>query len=277
MGKLSDAIKLRAMRRIRGAVAEVETLDVSFATDAGYRIAASLTLPAGTGPFPAAVLCPGSDHDRTGFDHVEPVRPDEVAGLGCAALTFDPTGRGDSWGPEDFGGPDHQDAAASAVRWLRNHEAIRSNGVGIVGLSLGISAASGAARMLAKTDAPAAWLLDWEGPSDRHVITANETILEPAMGHKITDDTYWSVREAVHHIGDIQCPYWRLQADPDHAQPGELNHAYRMMESASQLQWYRLNFHTAGTIPNQPKWLTGGRYSANRNLLRALGELSRGR
>lgn len=277
MSKLGDGIKLRVMRRLRAAVVQTHAEEVQFRTGAGYRIAATLTKPQSDEPLAGVVLCPGSDHDRSAFAGIEPIRPEEIAGLGCAVLSFDPPGRGTSWGPEDFGGAQHQDAAASAVRWLRERPGVRANGVGLLGLSLGIAAATGAARALAEGNLPAAWLLDWEGPSDRRVITANGTILEPAMGHKNTDDTYWRPREAVHHVGSIRCPYWRLQADPDHAQPGETQHAADMMSAASQLGWYRLNFHAAGHMPAQPTWLKGGRYSSNRALLQALGELTRGR
>ena len=277
MNSFTEHLKLRAMRRFRDAVGRVVTEDVRFTTAAGYRIAATLTLPVGTAPMPAAVLCPGGQRGRRDFNTGEPIRPEEVAGLGCAALTFDPTGRGESWGPEDYGGPEHHDAAASAVRWIRDHSKVRSTGVGLVGLELGSSTAIGAARALAEAGNPAAWVLDWEGPSDRHDITRDGSNAEPALGHESTDDTYWRPREGVRHVGKIQCPYWRLQADPDHARSHDLRHAIRMMDAAADLQWYRLNFHTAGQMPGLPTWLKPGQYGANQALLRAIGELSRGR
>ena len=277
MKAITEHFKLRALRRFRDAVGRVLTEDVHFTTASGYRIAATLTLPEDHAQMPAAVLCPGGDRDRRGFNEGEPIRPEEVAGLGCAALTFDPTGRGTSWGPEDYGGPEHHDAAASAVRWIRNHPKVRSNGVGLVGLELGVSTAIGAARALAEAGNPAAWVLDWEGPSDRHDITRDGRNAVPALGHTPTDDTFWVPREGVRHVGKIRCPYWRLQADPDHARSRDLRHAMRMMDAAAELQWYRLNFHTAGQMPGLPTWLRSGRYGANQALLRAIGELSRGR
>lgn len=277
MKAFTEHLKLRTMRRVRDAVGRVVTEDIQFATASGYRIAATLTLPEGGTEVPAAVLCPGGNRDRQDFRDREPIRPEEVAGLGCAALTFDPTGRGSSWGPEDYGGLEHHDAAASAVRWARNHPAIRSSGVGLVGLELGSATAIGAARVLAEQGVPAAWVLDWEGPSDRHDITRDGSNLAPALGHPISDDTFWFPREGVHHVGQIRCPYWRLQADPDHARSRDLRHAIRMMDAATNLQWYRLNFHTAGQVPGLPTWLRAGQYRANQALLRAIGELSRGR
>ena len=270
-------LRLRLLRRIRRSMDTVVAEPVQFTTISGYRIAATLTLPSTSGVLPGAVLCPDRDHGLRNFFEDEPIRPEEVAGLGCAVLTFDPPGRGESWGPEDFGGPEHHDAVASAVRWLRAHPRVRGSGVGLVGLGLGCSMAVGAARILSASGTPAAWLLDWEGPCDRHDITQGGTDKIPSMGRKITDDAYWVPRDPTHHVAHIQCPYWRLQADPDHALSDAHRHASAMMEAAGPLQWVRLNFHTAGQMPLRPAWISGGRLAANQSLLRAIGELSRGR
>ena len=76
-----------------------------FQSTAGYPIEATLTLPtAGTAPFPVAILCPGIDDDGTVFTSLQtPFIPQSLCQMGIAALHFDPTGRGKSWGEEDFG------------------------------------------------------------------------------------------------------------------------------------------------------------------------------
>ena len=52
----------------------------------------------------------------------------------------------------------------------------------------------------AKPNSYAAWVIDWEGPCDREIITAGGTIMAPANGHKLTDDDYWHPREAVRQV-----------------------------------------------------------------------------
>ena len=48
-------------------------------------------------------------------------------------------------------------------------------------------------------------------------MTGGGKYMAPADGHALTDDAYWAPREPVRHVGDLQCAYVRLQADPDHA------------------------------------------------------------
>lgn len=274
MSRIKDRIKLRLARAKPSNRQSVQHTDVWLRSSAGYRIAATVHIPPGEGPFPAVVLCPGSDHDRRTFrTNAAPIHGDEVAALGCVVITYDPSGRGQSWGPEDFGGLEHQDNAACAVEWLRQHPMVQGHAIGLVGISLGISSAVGAATMLAQRGCPVDWLVDWEGPCDQQTITANQTMNAPAMGHKADDQLYWAPREAARTVSAIEAKYWRLQAHPDHAQPTELNHAHRMMSAASQLGWYRLNHHDVAEVPSKPIWLKGGAYAANQAILTAIKTL----
>lgn len=264
--------------RVRRSGQSIHQRSIRLHSSAGYRIAATLYTPQGKGPWPAVVLCPGSDHSREVFTSRQaPITAEEVAQLGCIVLTYDPAGRGSSWGSEDFGGPEHQDNAAVAIRHLKTLSEVDPSRVGLVGISLGIASAIGAAKLLAEDHEPVSWVLDWEGPCDQRTITANQTRQEPAMGHKSTDKSYWHPREAVRHLGAINCGYVRLQGNPDHAQPEELGHAQAMLlaASVSSLPWFQLNNHPKNENPSSPTWLAGGPLTANRALLRTIDALIR--
>jgi len=76
-------------------------------------------------------------------------------------------------------------------------------------------------------------------------------------------------------VGRLQCGYWRIQAQPDHAQAGDTRHAERMIEGAAQgaLPWFQLNHHERDSVPAAPSFLPGGRLAANRALMAALEKL----
>lgn len=200
-----------------------------------------------------------------------PVNAHEIAALGYAVLTLDPAGRGESWGEEDFGGLEHQDDVRAAIAWLLKDAACDGT-VGVLSLSLGVAAAVGA---LAGSTLPVRWLVDWEGPSDREIITAGGTILVPAAGHGLDDDTYWRPREAVRSIQRLRCGYVRLQAYPDHAQPAEVRHAERMIRAAAggSLPFFQINDHPRNELPPRAIWNPGGPLAANASILRKLRAL----
>lgn len=266
------AVAVRTLRAHRAAKVREEPLRLR--STAGYQIDAHLHRPAGlSGPLPAVVLCPGIDHPGTVFDRwISPVTADEVARLGCLVLHFDPAGRGESWGEEDMGGAEHQDDVATAVRYLAARPDVDPARVGILSISLGVAMAVGA---VALHGAPAAWLLDWEGPCDREIITSGGTLLAPALGHGLDDERWWTPREAVRHVGRLSCGYVRLQAEQDHAQPGETRHATRMIHAAAAgaLPWFQLNDHPRGAVPPRPNWLPSGDLAANTAILRKVRTL----
>lgn len=263
---------LRKLRDRRHA-AEVRSEAVELHSTAGYRLAATLVRPVSTQRCPGLVISPAIHQGSAALlGNAAVVSAAEIARLGFAVLVHDPAGRGDSWGEEDFGGPEHQDDLRVAIRALAGRPDV-SGQVGVVALSLGLAAAAGA---LARwPELPVPWLLDWEGPCDREIITAGGTRMVPAGGHTLDDDAWWQPREAVAHARALRCGYVRLQAFPDHAQPDELRHARRMLEAArsGSAAWWQLNDHPRGSLPDRPDWLEGGPLAANRAILRKIATL----
>jgi hypothetical protein len=267
-----------ARRRLEalGSHAPLVRTDLRLLSAAGYPLAARITRPAGDAVVPGVVISPAIHHGLAEAEtFTSAVTTNEVARLGYAVLSFDPAGRGESWGEEDFGGPEHQDDLRVAILALL--AAPRVRGVGVLALSYGIVAAVGALTRYAD-ELPVRWLLDWEGPSDREIATTGGTKLVPAAGHSLDDDDYWSPREPARRVAGLACGYVRLQAWPDHAQPGEVRHAERLVRAAAAgaLPWFQINDHPRGTFPPRPTWLAGGPWNANRAILRKLGDL-RGR
>lgn len=258
-------------RRLRRGGPPLARRELQLVSAVGYQLSACITAPAG-GASPGVVISPAIHQGRKQVEGWEaPVSAGEIARLGYAVLSFDPAGRGDSWGEEDYGGAEHQDDLRAAVLALAAAPEC-SGRVGVLSLSLGIAAAVGA---LAGAELPVDWLLDWEGPCDREIITSGGSILVPAAGHGLDDEAYWRPREAVRRVAELRCGYLRLQALPDHAQPGELRHAERMMRAArsGKLPWFQLNDHPRDQLPDRPDWLRGGPLAANRAILRKLEAL----
>lgn len=239
-----------------------------FQSTAGYPIEATLTLPtAGTAPFPVAILCPGIDDDGTVFTSLQtPIHPAELCQMGIAALHFDPTGRGKSWGEEDFGGAEHQDLVSGLLNALMEDDRIDSKRCAIIAISLGISMAVGGAIQAKR---PPVFVLDWEGPSDREIMTSGGTRMAPAMGHKLSDDIYWHPREAARHVGNLPCGYVRLQAYRDHAQGLEHRHMWRMLRAVKGgAPWFQLNDHPINHLPERPIFLPSKRLASHDAILR---------
>ena len=105
-------------------------------------LAATLTLPEGSGPFPAAVLITGSgaqDRDEALFGH-KPflVLSDYLTRAGIAVLRADDRGIGGSTGKvRNSTTSDFADDALAGVRYLRTRGAIDSARIGLVGHSEG--------------------------------------------------------------------------------------------------------------------------------------------
>lgn len=242
---------------------------------AGYQLSVCITRPAAaSGRLPGVVINPGIHQGREAVEgYGAVVNAAEVARLGFVVASFDPAGRGKSWGDEDFGGPEHQDDVRMVIRHLAADPACDGT-VGLLSLSLGVASSVAAAARWAE-ELPLRWLVDWEGPCDREIITSGGTILVPAAGHTLEDDTYWVPREATRTVGALRCGYVRMQALPDHAQPTETRHAMRMIRAAQAgtLPWFQLNDHPRGEVPERPNWLQGGPWAGNRALLRKVRTL----
>ena len=121
-----------------------QTEDVTFDnTDAaGVKLAGTLTIPNGEGPFPAAVLISGSgphDRDEEIFDH-KPflVIADHLTRNGVAVLRYDDRGVGQSTG--DHNGATSEDFATdanAAFEYLRTRDEIEPKAIGLIGHSEG--------------------------------------------------------------------------------------------------------------------------------------------
>lgn len=116
--------------------------EVSFASVPGVRIAGTLTLPQGRGPFPAAVLITGSgqqDRDESLMGH-KPflLLSDYLTRRGIAVLRMDDRGEGGSTG--DFAASTSADFAndvQAAVRFLAARREVARNKIGLIGHSEG--------------------------------------------------------------------------------------------------------------------------------------------
>jgi hypothetical protein len=117
---------------------------------AGIRLAGTLTIPTGDGPYPAVLLVTGSgaqDRDETLFDH-KPflVIADHLARHGIAALRVDDRGVGKSGGdPKTSTTADFVGDALAGVAFLRTQPRIDARRIGIVGHSEGGMVAPAAA------------------------------------------------------------------------------------------------------------------------------------
>ena len=265
-------------RKLRMRLEGVPTTweEIRLVSSAGYQLHGHVHRPERPGRWPGVLLCPGTDDPGAVFDGwTQPLNADEIASRGFVVLHFDPAGRGRSWGEEDYGGLEHQDDVKVALEHLLSSSHVDRDRVGVVAISLGISMACAALASLGD-EVEAKWLLDWEGPCDREIITAGGQIMAPAMGHGLEDEVYWRPREAVRHVGQLGCGYLRVQAERDHAQPGEIRHAARMVNAAAggRLPWFALNDHARGLVPASPELYPSGRSPANRVLLRWIGTLS---
>ncbi|MBN2172044.1 MAG: alpha/beta fold hydrolase [Candidatus Krumholzibacteriota bacterium] len=127
------------------------TEDVEYVNeDAGVHLAGTMTLPAGAGPFPAALLVPGvgaHERDYTVLGHRRfLVLADHLARRGVACLRFDERGAGESGGDASAAtSADYAGDALAGVRFLRVREGVDPARVGIVGHSEGGTVAALAA------------------------------------------------------------------------------------------------------------------------------------
>jgi hypothetical protein len=256
-------------------MARTEREDHWIVSEGGWKIFCRVHKPPYTpGPLPAVLLIPGLGASGKTFERWHgPIHVAEICRLGYLAMALDLSGRGKSWGNEVYGGPDHQGDVRAALGYLARRTDVDPDRLGVLSLSLGCAAVAGA---LADGNRPkVAWWMDWEGPSDREIITASGRKLEPADGHALDDEAYWRPREAVRQVGRTGVPYLRYQSIRDHAQAGEHRHAERMIQAAAEghLPWFQINNHPPKEAPYRINWMPRGSSTANRWMLNHLRSL----
>jgi hypothetical protein len=244
-------------------------------SEGGWKLHVRVARPkAREGRLPAILVVPGLGGTSTRLDGFrEPVQAAELARLGCFVMVPSLSGRGRSWGVESYGGTENHGDVRACLRALAADPAVDPDRIGVISLSLGCAAVAGA---LSQGDRPPVrWWIDWEGPSDREIITAGGRRMDPAMGHGLDDERYWWPREAVRHVGRVGAPYLRYQSSRDHAQPGETRHATRMIRAAAEgsLPWFQLNDHPRGEVPPKPEWMAPGLAEARKWLQDRVREL----
>jgi alpha/beta superfamily hydrolase len=206
----------------------------------GADLAVYIDEPRGKGPFNAIVIVPGGTNP--GGNQLPPQGLAQFVDRGYVVVRYDPDGRGNSGGTEDLGGPIHQDALKAVIAYTSALPQVVDDRVGVMSFSLGIATAAGA---IAQGDSGAAWLMDWEGPSNRRWIAncSDATPEKEFRGHRCDEEAFWATREADKVVGKITVPYQRMQAARDHVHGAENGHAISMVEAANAglSPWVRLN------------------------------------
>ncbi|MFY0637449.1 alpha/beta hydrolase family protein [Maricaulis maris] len=120
----------------------VETVRFDNSEAEGVTLAGTLTIPAGEGPFPAAILISGSgpqDRDETVWTHRPfAVLADHLTRNGIAVLRYDDRGFAESTG--DFASSTSLDFASdteAALAWLRDRPEVDTSAIGLIGHSEG--------------------------------------------------------------------------------------------------------------------------------------------
>ena len=150
----------------------------------GIKLAGTLTVPKGPGPFPAAIFVSGSggqDRDETMLGH-KPfhVLADQLARLGIATLRYDDRGVGLSNGDQATGtSKDFATDAEGAVRFLKTAANIKRTKIGFIGHSEGALIAP----MVAARNPDVAFVVMLAGPGvpGKHVILKQSEAIMKAM------------------------------------------------------------------------------------------------
>jgi pimeloyl-ACP methyl ester carboxylesterase len=159
--------------------------EVAFDSAPGVKLAGTLTIPPGKGPFPAAVLITGSgaqDRDESLMGH-KPflVLADHLTRHGIAVLRYDDRGFAKSTGRfATATSQDFADDAEAAVAFLRTRPEIDARRIGLVGHSEG----GMIAPMVAVKDPKVAYLVMIAGPGapSRLLMVAQREAILKALG-----------------------------------------------------------------------------------------------
>ena len=189
--------------------------------------------------YPALVIVPGGIGYASNSSQSDNLS-ELLAAEGIVAVEFDPDGRGQSEGVEDYNGCAQQDGLAAVIEFTAALPQVDPARVGVASFSYGITMASGA--LARHPDLPVLFLMDWEGPADRFDTTVGCSENVRIDFAPCDDLEFWREREALKFIPDVQVPYQRLQSEKDHVQP-DVDHAIAMINAAVQgdSPWVRLN------------------------------------
>ncbi len=199
----------------------------------GVELAAGILRPVGEGCWPGVVYVPpGFEAGLPEWD--EPASA-VIAGAGVVVAFYDPRGRGESEGEEDYGGALQQDDLAGVIAWLAARPDVDASRVMVRSRSMGIAHATGA---LARNPAiDPAGLVDIEGPSllpddlDYASEFARDHLMSVAEG-----DEWWAERSPAPHLESFRGHYRRIQAIEDHQLGSFMGAARTMLEVASRYE-----------------------------------------
>ena len=175
------------------------TQDVTFASVPGVRLAGTIVMPPGAGPFPAVVMVTGSgpqNRDEELLGH-KPflIIADYLARHGIASLRYDDRGFAKSTG--NFAAAtssDFANDAQAAVQFLRAQKGVAANHVGVLGHSEG----GLIAPMVAVKDKDVAFIVLVAGPGlpgDSILLMQEELIAKASGAAQAVIDTNGAVNE----------------------------------------------------------------------------------
>ncbi len=218
----------------------------------GNELYVHVTVPkTGAGPYPTLVLIPGGTGSSNDF--LRKGMPSRLSAAGFVIVVFDPDGRRNSPGEEDFNGHIHQDGLAAVIEFAAGLPEVDATNLGLVSFSYGITMGSG--TLARHPELPIIFLIDWEGPADRFDTTVECTNSTRIDFAPCDDEAFWLEREALRFIPNVPVPYLRLQSEQDHVQ-ADNSHAINMINGAiaGGNSWVRLNDLAVNEMynPDQP-------------------------
>lgn len=202
----------------------------------GVNLRVHVHLPAGassTNQFPAIVRVPAGTDGGQGF-HTECRR---WARLGFVAVHFDPDGRAGStnqgaYTTEDWGGHIHQDGLHEILQYVAAMPEVDSARLVLSSESYGLTMAAGALARYPQNPS-VALLMDTEGQATRAETSTD--FIGGFIPIPASNNTFWSQREALTYMSQIETDYVRLQTQLDHM-PGHSGNQHAIDLQIAALQ-----------------------------------------
>lgn len=193
---------------------------------------------------PAVILIPGGINGMDAFNEksfsaldVDYTPAEKFASEGFVVLIFNPEGRGNSEGEEDYNGYIDQDGLHALYNYLKARKDVNEEKIGFISYSYGVAMVSG---MLGRYQVPALFYIEWEGPVNRDYVTVGckgvNHNYDSAIRYGIScsDDDYWSEREALTFVPDFKVKNLQIvQSSEDHVQ-ANVQHSVDMNNLAIQ-------------------------------------------